>query len=126
MANTDEKGYGRFRYSYERRGTQAHRVSLILTCGYEVPGAQVLHSCDNPGCVEPTHLRWGTGADNMADRMAREGYQASKKLNTDQVTEIKILLREGKQSRRAIAKQYGVVRQVIDSIANGTTWRYVE
>jgi hypothetical protein len=128
MAHKDEKGYGRFRYSPERRGMQAHRVSLILTCGYEIPGAHVLHSnsCHSRGCVEPTHLRWGTNAENMADRMVRGGYLENKKLTREQVAEIKSLLRRGGRSRSSIAREYGVCHETVDRIFHGTAWRYVE
>jgi len=35
------------------------------------PGLWALHSCDNPGCVNPDHLRWGTELDNIKDAIAR-------------------------------------------------------
>lgn len=31
----------------------------------------VIHSCDNPPCVRPDHLRVGTAADNSADMVAK-------------------------------------------------------
>lgn len=31
-----------------------------------------LHSCDNPRCVNPSHLRWGTAADNTNDAVTRK------------------------------------------------------
>jgi hypothetical protein len=45
--------------------TGAHRVSNWLATG-ELPPV-VMHVCDNPGCVNPKHLRSGTHRDNMLD-----------------------------------------------------------
>ncbi len=63
-------GYGMLRRL--GRARMATHVSLELHDGIPVPaGVMVLHSCDNPPCVEPAHLRRGTQFENMADRHAR-------------------------------------------------------
>lgn len=103
----------------------AHRVAMILTTGEEKKGVDVLHRCDNPPCVEPTHLRWGTNAENMADRLEREGYLTCKKLTPRDVAEIKDLLVNTKFSQRAIAEWYGVSGSSIGLIARGETWGYI-
>ena len=59
------RGYGRFYWNGKPR--YAHRVSLELA-GRAVPeGAVVMHTCDNPRCVNPKHLKVGTQSENMRD-----------------------------------------------------------
>src|SRR3990167_6451476 len=42
----------------------APRVAWELTHGPIPPHLKVLHSCDNPICCNPAHLRLGTQKDN--------------------------------------------------------------
>lgn len=64
-------GYGRVWDG--RKLTRAHRVAMRLVLGRELGADEyVLHSCDNPLCVKPAHLRIGTQAENMADMSARK------------------------------------------------------
>ena len=70
----NDKGYGQVGTV---QGTMyAHRVAYEgATADYLVTnnkeGDQILHSCDNPPCVNPAHLSRGTHADNMADMKAK-------------------------------------------------------
>lgn len=52
------------------RLTKAHRVAWEID-HREAPQAQVLHRCDTPLCVRPSHLFEGTQADNLADMKAK-------------------------------------------------------
>src|SRR5438132_356940 len=66
---------GRERRAYlyfQGRVQPAARVIWILTNGEPPNGLHVLHACDNPMCVEISHLWLGTQADNNAD-MVRKG-----------------------------------------------------
>lgn len=50
----------------------AHRISQELWNGPLTSARpHALHSCDNPPCINPEHLRAGTPQDNADDRAAR-------------------------------------------------------
>jgi len=76
-SRTDKDGYGHFRLSGKRAQYQrvrAHRVALVIGTGEDHPDLLALHSCDNPSCVNPNHLRWGTQSHNMQDAIRRGRY----------------------------------------------------
>jgi hypothetical protein len=58
--------------SFRGRSSRAHRVAWYLLRGEIPTGQHVMHTCDNPRCVNPDHLQLGTHAANMHD-MARKG-----------------------------------------------------
>jgi hypothetical protein len=77
-------GYGRVRH--DGRTAFASRVSLSLSLGREIgDGLLALHSCDNPPCVNPDHLREGTHSDNQRDAvghaMLREARDSNRRLS---------------------------------------------
>jgi hypothetical protein len=66
--------------SYRGNGHYGHRVSYEVFNEVELKNEGrntseticVLHSCDNPRCVNPEHLSLGTQQDNMRDRDAKK------------------------------------------------------
>ena len=67
-------GYGAFMLN--GKAVYAHRFALELH-GVAPGKLFVMHSCDNPRCVNPAHLSVGTSADNTKDMMSkgRHAYQ---------------------------------------------------
>ena len=66
-AAKDKCGYGVIKVA--RKMKKAHRVSYELNNGLITQGLDALHSCHNPGCVNPSHIRIGTNAENVKDKM---------------------------------------------------------
>jgi hypothetical protein len=52
-----------------------HRASYMFTKGPIPEGIDVLHKCDNPGCINPDHLFLGNDCANQRDsyRKGRSG-----------------------------------------------------
>ena len=67
----ERNGYCRI-YSGRMPGGQRigiHRLMYEVHYGEPIPeGMVVMHSCDNPACVNPAHLSLGTTQDNMTDK----------------------------------------------------------
>ncbi len=49
----------------------AHRAMWEVSFGPIPSGSNVLHRCDNPGCINPGHLFLGTQRDNIDDMIAK-------------------------------------------------------
>lgn len=120
------RGYGVFHLDGKDR--LAHRVALERS-GVVVPDDMfVLHSCDNPPCVNPAHLRVGSFEDNMRDKLDRDRQARGEtsplsKLTAAEVAEIKARLAIA--TNAAIGAAFGVSAGTIHAIRIGRTWKHV-
>lgn len=62
---TDITGYGLI--SFATSNLRAHRVAYEMAFGPFDPEFVICHQCDNPNCVNPSHLFIGSQKDNMQD-----------------------------------------------------------
>lgn len=113
----------------------AHRVAWMGVNG-EIPTETpyLLHGCDNPPCIRPSHLKPGTQRSNieaMFDR-GRAGdcrnfgeSNGEAKLNEEAVRRIRATpSRYG--SVKALAAEYDVTTATIQNVLRGKTWKHVQ
>lgn len=122
----DMEGYGRI-HGIGR----AHRLAYERFKGEIPPGKVVMHSCDNPPCVNPDHLFVGTPADNKSDSVnkGRHAFRARNgraKLTEEQVAEIRTLAVPYKVTYRMLAKRFGVGIPEINDIVNYRKWIFTK
>lgn len=125
-----------------RRQTKvrAHRISFYLHNGHW-PQHNVLHSCDNPLCVNPAHLRDGTHKENTEDmtkknrhggrfEVGHAGIRTSRKLTYEMAQQIRaehVPHKHGGQkssetSIKGLARKYGVSQKLILNVIRGLMW----
>ena len=59
--------YGHIRESDGGKMILAHRAAWMIHAGEIPDGLRVLHTCDNPPCINMEHLFIGTQRDNVHD-----------------------------------------------------------
>lgn len=129
---------------HARRTMQLGRAVLLAHEPPPFDGAYALHRDDDPWNNDPSNLRWGTQADNMADAsrngtrvpppVMRGGHHPNAKLTEEQVAEIRAIrsaagnpkraLRTDPWSQAALAERYGVTQTLISLVLRGEAWAH--
>jgi hypothetical protein len=122
------KGYGQF------GGTTAHRWIYQYAHGVKLGRWEfVLHSCDNPTCVNIDHLRSGTPKENTADMYQRGRWGrpraigervSTAKLTAPQVLEIRRRRAAGEEIK-TLAREFGLHGHTVMNITLGRTWKHL-
>ncbi len=126
--NAKTKGYGVL--THEGRLHYAHRLSWFVHNGDIPTGMCVLHECDNPACINPSHLFIGTHKANMTDRCekgrtAKGEESGPAKLTEKDVHEIRGLFKSGEKIVD-IAIKYNVSESAISYIKSGVNWAWLK
>lgn len=136
--NANPKGYGKF------SNTLAHRAMWVEVNGPIPTGKMILHRCDTPACIEPSHLYVGDALSNARDRDNRgrdcrgerrskivlesEAHQAvrlrqrgenhpSSRISDEQIRAIRA--RPASDKNVVIAHEYGLTRDYVGEIRAG-------
>lgn len=117
----------------------AHRFSFMIHKGAIPDGMLIMHSCDNPHCVNPAHLSLGTDKIN-ADDMRRKGRARyggpnvytrilgeknhAAVLTPQDVLDIRRDAAFG-ETKTSLARRYGVSDSTIRRTVSRLNWRHI-
>lgn len=121
-------GYGRF--SINGITFPAHRIAYCIYNSADPGALLVCHKCDNPGCVNPSHLFVGAPIDNALDKIEKGrdnpavGERGSNAAMTDVSAHVaRDMYATWKYTCRDIAIHFGVDRITIQRIVTGRTYK---
>lgn len=124
----DRSGYGSYRYL--GKSHKAHRVVYAKEHGVDITTmGHVLHSCDNPRCINVTHLSIGSHKDNMddrdsKDRVAHGDTHYLAKLTDELIGKLRARYIRGCRVNgvQAMAREVGVSAGTLSMALRGLTW----
>lgn len=117
----DRDGYGHTSHA-GRTNVALHRIAFCKANNVpleSIDGSVVRHTCDNPRCVEGTHLVTGSNYDNVQDRVNRK--RCSVKLTEEQVNNLRADYANGGHTHRSLAAKYNTVNSNVTNILNRKT-----
>jgi hypothetical protein len=122
-----DEGYGKYRINQKK--VVVSRVVCELVYGSPDAGQQALHSCDNPPCINPDHLRWGTANDNNQDKIERGRLKGERhpraKFSDAQILELKQMIVAGYPSNEIITK-FKISKESFYGIKSGKDWAHIK
>jgi len=121
-------GYGRIYTTHtgRKRGYGAHIVSHQIFNGPVPDGLHVLHSCDNPVCVQPAHLSVGTQRQNLREMVERKRSTAGEKCSYAKLSDQTVRdIRSSTESSAVWGDRLKVSSSLIRRIRRGENWKHL-
>ncbi len=106
----------------------AHRLSYEIYVGPVPDGMKVLHSCDNPPCVNPDHLFLGTQKNNMEDKVAKGRHRPGEEhpnavLTWEMVRAMRTEYATGTTSLSILGRKFGICFQHVHNVVRHQIWK---
>lgn len=114
--------------AWDRNGKRLsiHRYMYQKYKGKILKGIYVCHTCDNKGCINPTHLFLGTQKDNIQDALTKGRVAHGENNGSSILTERQVLeIRDAKGTLKEIGKEYKTSYTNVRSIKRKQTWSWL-
>lgn len=127
-ATLDKDGYPKAKH-----GGKLWRLNrLIFTfVNGKIPEGKVIgHSCNNKGCINPSHLYLTTAAENSTqakvDGLYKTGIESGRaKLSEEEVKELRRLYYEESVSQGKLAYKYKLSQSTVSAIVRNETYKHI-
>lgn len=111
VGSNNDSGYGTM--TIHSRSYRPSRISYAMHKADPI-GLKVLHTCDNPKCVNPKHLFLGTDQDNSDDKVAKGRQQKGERHWNNKLTNTeRSEILSSSNSISDLADRYGVTPSCI-------------
>lgn len=132
VGSKDSCGYGVLRFLGKNRKTT--RLMWLAESGELPPDrTEVCHKCDQPGCIEKTHLFIASHWINMQDAKQKNRLNKAAGIThyccsftEDQVRELKRMFLNGLRVTKQLASKYCVSPAALNKIRTGKSWKHIK
>lgn len=107
------------------------RYVKAITDEIPMPPSSIVcrHTCDNPPCINPEHLIWGTMKDNSQDAIQRNRTARGQRLPQSKLTDVDVVEARAlflqTDSLLAVTTKYGLGNNAATQMLTGKTYSHV-
>lgn len=125
--NRDGYGHVQYRENGIKKHYLAHRLSYELHNKVSLSPTQVvMHTCDNPCCINPKHLIKTTHTGNVADKVSKNRQARGIKNGRAKLTDSDVrFIRNSTISNYQLAIRFNIDRKAIRDVKSFKTWRHI-
>ena len=89
-------------------------------------GKYIMHSCDNPRCINPGHLSPGTPKENTQDMIRKGRKRVGGDIKSSKLTESQVRdIFQDERGCTVIAREYDISKKLVYNIKGGKTWKHL-